>query len=291
MASSSNGAANEAQLSSNAATIRSSSRSPHVGSRAMAWLHAHRTIREALLLLLLYIGYSLARTFADDQIAPAMSRAARIVDLEASWNIAIESSANLLFVNHNVLGIAAAFWYASAHYIVTALVVVWLFIRRPEHYAVARRALVLATLVALVFYLTTPTAPPRFEGGFVDVMLLHSDIGWWGASASAPEGLGALTNQLAAFPSMHVGWALWVALVISSAATSLWVKVMAYAYPTITAIVVVGTANHWVLDVVMGGALVALSWWMCMRAESRREAKTAAQSAAAQTATAEPPAA
>ena len=39
-------------------------------------------------------------------------------------------------------------------------------------------------------------------------------LGWWGSDASAPRGLGELTNQLAAMPSLHVGWAVWVAWVV-----------------------------------------------------------------------------
>ena len=53
-----------------------------------------------------------------------------------------------------------------------------------------------------------PTAPPRLFGGYTDVLALTSADGWWGGDASAPKGLGGLTNQLAAFPSLHAGWAL-----------------------------------------------------------------------------------
>ena len=70
-----------------------------------------------------------------------------------------------------------------------------------------------------------PTAPPRFIGGYVDVLSLHAADGWWGADASAPRGLGGLTNELAAFPSLHAGWSLWVALALQVYATRKWVRV------------------------------------------------------------------
>jgi hypothetical protein len=84
-------------------------------------------------------------------------------------------------------------------------------------------------------------------------------VGWWGGDASAPRGLGALTNQLAAMPSLHVGWAVWVAWVVVTHSTRRWVRVLAVAYPIGTTLVVVATANHYLLDAVAGAAVVAVA--------------------------------
>lgn len=104
-----------------------------------------------------------------------------------------------------------------------------------------------------------PTAPHRLTGGFVDVLDLHSAQGWWGGDASAPRGLGGLTNQLAALPSLHAGWALWVADVLQRHARAPW-RLLGWLHAGITAVVVVGTGNHWVLDVVSGWAVVLLGF-------------------------------
>ena len=87
-------------------------------------------------------------------------------------------------------------------------------------------------------------------------MALHAASGWWGEAASAPQGMGWMTNQLAAFPSMHAGWALWVALAISAATANRALRAAGWAHAVITAVVVVGTGNHWLLDVVAGWAVV-----------------------------------
>ena len=115
------------------------------------------------------------------------------------------------------LSLFGSFWYATAHYVVTAVVLVWLYRRGADVYVPARRALLVGTIIALVAYLLLPTAPPRLFGGYADVLALTSGDGWWGGDASAPKGLGGLTNQLAAFPSLHAGWALWVAMVLQRA--------------------------------------------------------------------------
>ncbi|QIK74367.1 phosphatase PAP2 family protein [Nocardioides piscis] len=216
--------------------------------------------RELGFLAVVYVGYAVTRVLADDSFAPARERAARLVAIEQPLGLGFEQPLNDWFAGHHLVGAAGAFHYASAHYLVTAAVLVWLFVRRPSTYVVARRTLVVATVVALGVYLLAPTAPPRLVGGFTDVLAQHSGAGWWGAEASAPKGLGELTNQLAAFPSMHAGWALWVALAVA-ASTRHWLpRLVAWSHAVVTALVVIGTGNHWTLDVVAGWALIAFVW-------------------------------
>jgi hypothetical protein len=140
-------------------------------------------------------------------------------------------------------------------------VLVWLHRVHPARYVRARRVLGLATMAALLGFWLLPTAPPRLlpGEGFVDTMAAWSRLGWWGAAASAPRGLADLSNQYAAVPSLHVGWALWCAWQISSATRRRSVKALAWGYPLLTVLVVVGTANHYVLDAVAGAAVIAVA--------------------------------
>ena len=138
---------------------------------------------------------------------------------------------------------------------------VWLYRRGADVYVPARRALLVGTIIALVAYLLLPTAPPRLFGGYADVLALTSGDGWWGGDASAPKGLGGLTNQLAAFPSLHAGWALWVALVLQRHATATaGCGSLGWAHAVITGLVVVGTGNHWVADVLIGWLVIWLGF-------------------------------
>jgi hypothetical protein len=215
--------------------------------------------RELGFLTLLYAAYAVSRVFANGAIAPAQERALRILSLEEAVFLDVERRMVSWFVDHDGVGLLASYYYASAHYVVTALVLLWLYHRRPSLYPRARQALVVSTLVALVGYLLMPTAPPRLLG-FPDLLAHYADQGWWGDAASAPQGLGWMTNQLAAFPSMHAGWALWVALAITAATTSHTLRTMGWAHAIITAVVIVGTGNHWVLDIIAGWAIVYLVW-------------------------------
>src|SRR4029453_7243676 len=102
-------------------------------------------------------------------------------------------------------------------------------------------------------------APPRMLPGYVDTLASTAGSGWWGSDASAPKGLGGLTNELAAMPSLHVGWALWCAWVVFLCTRSHWLGAAAAAYAVGTVLVVVVTANHYLVDAVAGAALVLVA--------------------------------
>lgn len=219
-----------------------------------------RALLELVLILGLWILYSLARLLADTSMGPALDRANDLLHIEKLVGIHWEIPLNELFTDHRVIGLIGSYWYASLHYVVTAAVLVWLWRLGADRYGPARRALVIATLLGLTAYLLMPTAPPRFIGGYVDVLSLHAADGWWGADASAPRGVGGLTNELAAFPSLHAGWSLWVALALQVYATRRWVRVLGWAYAIGTAVVIVGTGNHWVIDALVGWLVVLVGW-------------------------------
>ena len=219
-----------------------------------------RAAIEASLIGILYVAYCASRMLASDEFAPARGHALDLLSFEKVWHLDIEHGLNRLFVEHDWLGLFGSFWYATSHYAVTAGVLVWLYRRSATEYVTARRSLVVATLGGLFFYLTMPTAPPRLVGGYVDVLALHSSAGWWGADASAPKGLGGLTNELAAFPSLHAGWALWVAIVLIRAGVPRVVQALGLLYAATMTIVIVGTANHWLIDAIVGWGLVLVAF-------------------------------
>jgi hypothetical protein len=225
---------------------------------------------EMFIVLTLYVAYSGSRLFASDALRPAQRRAAELLDIESALHLSWEGALNQVFAVSRGLSLFGSLWYATAHYVVTAVVLVWLYRRGPQVYVPARRALVVATVIALVAYLLLPTAPPRLFGGYADVLALTSGDGWWGGDASAPKGLGGLTNQLAAFPSLHAGWALWVAMVVQRHGPRRWVRVAGWLHALITGLVVIGTGNHWVADVLIGWLVIWLGFTLTSGAAGAR---------------------
>src|SRR3954470_12337039 len=223
-----------------------------------------RAILELVLIVGLWALYSLARLLADTNMDPALHRANELLHLETLMGIRWEGPLNQLFTDYRLVGLVGSYWYATLHYVVTGAVLIWLWRLGAARYGPARRSLVIGTLLGLLAYISMPTAPPRFLAGYVASLILHSADGWWGSDASAPRGLGGLTNELAAFPSLHAGWSLWVALALQVYATRKWVRVLGWAYAVGTAIVIVGTGNHWVIDALMGWLVILVGWVAAM---------------------------
>jgi len=213
---------------------------------------------ELLLIAVLYEAYSLSRLVVRGDVDTAMRNADHILRFESLTRLDPEPVLNRIVSAHAYFGVVFDYAYASLHYVVTPLVLVWLWRRRPEHYRGARTTLAIATVVSLAGFMLFPTAPPRMIEGFTDTMAHFSSWGWWGAGASAPRGLEHMTNEYAAMPSLHVGWAAWCGWQMwRHARRPVW-RVLGVAYPLFMVLVVTGTANHYLADVVAGLAVMAV---------------------------------
>jgi hypothetical protein len=189
--------------------------------------------------------------------AAAYTHAGQVMRLEHALGANIEVKLNHALLRAPLLAKAANIFYATAHFAVTLLVLVWLYRRRPQHYRWLRTSLLLATGIALIGFWFYPLAPPRFLGGdgFVDPVTAFHSFGLY----SSPQA-GSLTNQFAAMPSMHAGWALWcaVAMIVSIRRRPL-IMTIAALYPIVTITVIFSTANHYLLDAVAGVLVMALA--------------------------------
>ncbi|MFE2278030.1 phosphatase PAP2 family protein [Streptomyces sp. NPDC059454] len=214
---------------------------------------------ELPLILLVYACYSAGRLVVRGDASDAVDHGLAILRIEKALYLNAEHPLNRLFTREPWLGIPADFWYASLHYLVTPALLVWLFRSRAAHFRAARTWLMTSTFIGLIGFTLLPTCPPRLldaSHGFVDTMAHYSAYGWWAGEASAPRGLGGLTNQYAAMPSLHVGWALWCGVILWRYGRTRLTRTAAVVYPLVTVIVVMGTANHYFLDAAAGAAVM-----------------------------------
>ncbi|QKV94820.1 phosphatase PAP2 family protein [Streptomyces sp. NA02950] len=215
---------------------------------------------ELPLIAVVYAAYSAGRLLARGDVSSAVDHGLAILHFEQRLNIDFESPLNDIFTAHASIGIPADFAYASLHYVATPAILVWMWKRRKaSDYRFLRTWLLVSTLIGLIGFTLLPTCPPRLLGGghgFVDTMAQYGSYGWWGGEASAPRGLGGLTNQYAAMPSLHVGWALWCGVALWRHGRSGYAKAVAVLYPLTITIVVMGTANHYFLDAAAGAAVM-----------------------------------
>ncbi|MFJ4271611.1 phosphatase PAP2 family protein [Streptomyces coelicoflavus] len=214
---------------------------------------------ELPLIVLVYACYSAGRLLVRGDVDDAVDHGLALLDIEKALFLNAEHPLNRLFTSEPWIGVPADFWYASLHYLVTPAILVWLFRSRAVRYRAARTWLMTSTFIGLIGFTLLPTCPPRLldaSHGFVDTMAQYSSYGWWGGAASAPRGMGGMTNQYAAMPSLHVGWALWCGVMLWRHGGTRLAKVAAVVYPLGTTIVVMGTANHYFLDAVAGVAVM-----------------------------------
>ncbi len=210
-------------------------------------------LREVALLTSLYAAYSLTRAVGAQDIGSARQRADDVLQLEGAVHLDVESQLNAAVTDLAWLAVPMDYWYAVLHYVVTPAALGWLYLRRRSAYARCRNAIVIASVLGLLGYLLFPTAPPRLMGEpYIDTLARYAHLGWWTEHASAPSGLGEFTNELAAMPSLHVGWAVWVAWALYAHVRSALGRAVLLSYPVLTTAVVVCTGNHWLLDCIVG---------------------------------------
>jgi hypothetical protein len=224
----------------------------------MARLHVRLRrpwLRELALVLAAYWLYSLVRNLAPRHRVEAVERARDIAGLERSLHVDLEHTLNAAVAARPWLAQVFDYYYAALHLAVTAALLVWLWRRRPDIYPALRRAWLATNGVALLCFWLYPLAPPRLVPGFVDtVATFHT----WG-SLGTPA-VDRVSNQFAAMPSLHVGWAVWCAVAVSMATRRRWVRAVAWCHPALTVVVVLATANHFVLDAVGGLATAGLGF-------------------------------
>lgn len=214
---------------------------------ASAWWRRHRPwVTEIGLVLGLYWLYSVMRSASPDRVALATSNAHLVEAIQNSLGFDIELWLNGLFVRHQWLADASSVWYQITHMVVTVAVLLWLWWRRRSSYGPMRTSLAVLLVAGLATYWLFPLSPPRFAlHGSVDTMAANPVL------FAGRESVTGLANLYAAMPSLHVAWAVWCALAIVMTTRSRW-RYLAWGYPVTTTFVVLGTANHYLLDAVAG---------------------------------------
>jgi PAP2 superfamily len=210
--------------------------------------------REAGMLLGLFALWTYAGSKSEVSLAEAMHRAAWIWHAERDLGLPSEQALQQVFLPHPLLVEALNWYYAVLHFPVLIGCLVWLFVRhRGEYWRVRTLVLVFTAVSLLVQFI--PVAPPRLLPltGMTDTGLTYGQS-VYGAHA------GIDADQLSAMPSIHIGWALLVALVVVATARTRW-RWLALAYPVLTTLAVVVTANHFWLDGIAAVAVLALAIW------------------------------
>lgn len=201
--------------------------------------------------------------------AAAAAHAQDILALERWLHLDVERGLNAWLARHEVLRVLANYEYATTYVVSAFALLFWLWRRRPDVYRSARQSFVLLNLLGICGFVAYPLAPPRLTpgAGFVDTVRLGHTWGSWGSP------LVGHANQLAAMPSLHFAWALWVSAVLARISGGRRTQVLSAVHVLVTLWVIVATANHYLLDAVAAGVLVAVCSRLTRRATDHTDVR------------------
>lgn len=212
--------------------------------------------RELVLVTVLYFAYELVADVTAGSRATALGNALAEVHLEQALGIFEERAAQTAVLQVRWLIETCNDYYATVHFVMPVVVLLWLWWRFPARYRQWRNALAWLTAISLVVFVFFPVMPPRLlphSYGFVDTMRSFG-----GAGHLDDVLLTDVGDPYAAMPSLHVAWALWCAVAMYPTVRNRWLRALLVADPIVTTFVVIVTANHFFLDVVAGVVVVMM---------------------------------
>lgn len=243
--------------------------SPTLGSRRR--LHARvladgRRIYwwvELLLILAFYLVYTAIRNANEGGELEAFRNAENLIAWERGLGLYFEETWQQWSLAFKPFTVAMNYFYGSFHFIVTAGAIIYLFRKFPDDYPRWRNTLAVTTGLALVGFILWPLMPPRLlpqSYGYIDTLARYPTF--WSFDSGAMQ---SVSNQFAAMPSLHFGWALFCAVALVPRVSRRGAKVVLAFYPMLTLVAIVVTGNHFWLDAVGGAVILGIGFLVARR--------------------------
>lgn len=210
------------------------------------------TARQVAIVAGAIIAYFGVRGLTEGDPTAANRNAVRVLRVEHVLGVAVEQRVQEVVAFSSEAVTLANWVYIWMHWPVVIATLIWLIRTNRPEYVRLRNAMIISGLIGLVIFASFPVAPPRlFSPDFIDTVTERS----YSYRMLQPP---AFVNRYAAMPSLHFGWNLLVGISWYRVARSRPWKIAAVVMPAVMAWAVVATANHWVLDVVVGGTVALI---------------------------------
>jgi PAP2 superfamily len=218
------------------------------------WLDA---LRQVLLFAGAYLGYSMVRGLVEGRASAAFQHSRELIQFERTLHFFVEPSVQAWASGSRLLMDVSSWLYVNAQTSITIAALIYLYLAHNRSFYFVRNMFAIAMLIALVGYAVFPTAPPRFlpEWGFIDSVADFTGVRVHSGSAS----ISTLLNPYAAVPSMHVAFALMIGWPLGALSRSTVARILWRLYPLLITFVIVATANHFILDALLGALTAAAS--------------------------------
>jgi hypothetical protein len=189
-------------------------------SRATRWrggirLYTHHEVYwwiEIGIVLVFDLIYESVRNLNQSGAQHAYDNAVRVITWQKALGIYHEEAMQRWALHYEWLIVAANYYYSSMYIVMTIFALVFLYKRVPHDYPLWRNTLLIGTFLGLVGFALFPLMPPRLLDtmtahpvyGYVDTLVRYRTF--WSFDS---EAMKSISNQYAAMPSLHCGWALW----------------------------------------------------------------------------------
>jgi membrane-associated phospholipid phosphatase len=204
--------------------------------------------------LLAYLLYSAARFVTIGDLGVAQANADWIMDLERHLDVGVEATVQQALTGTWVL------WLLNHLYLAAQLVVlpgslIFLYRRSRPLYERLRNTILATWVLSIPIYAAFPVAPPRLaDSGLVDTITTQTGLALDSSLTTS------FYNELAAVPSLHVGFAVVVGMVVAAAVRNPALKLVAWLWGPAIGLAVVATGNHYVFDIAAGVVAAALGY-------------------------------
>jgi len=198
-------------------------------------------------------AYQAVRGLADRNPPRAFDNGLHVIGIERHVHALFELTVQRIVDGSQTLAELVSWTYWNSEFTVVGLALLFVYLRRNDAFVRFRNAILLANVIGLAGYVLLPTAPPRMfpDLGFADTL---ADFGGLNHGSGLIE---VVSNPYAAMPSLHAADALIVGLVLFSVSRNRLIKAAWLLWPAWVWFSVIGTGNHFWLDV-LAGVIVAM---------------------------------
>jgi hypothetical protein len=223
-------------------------------------------LRQCGLFGLAYLLYRLVEGLVVSNGAVAFTHARELISLERSLHIFVEPQVQSWATSSHLLVVVAAYVYINAQTTILIALLLYLYIAHNRSYYFVRNMLFVGMAIGLLGYGLFPTAPPRFlpEWGFIDSINQVTHVS--GSSTI----FNVFFNPYAAVPSMHVACAVMLGWTFTRLVRNRVAKVFWALWPLFITFLTVITANHFLIDAVLGLAVAGVSFVAARRLATLR---------------------
>jgi hypothetical protein len=240
-------------------------------------VEATQMVRDWLVLVAVYMAYDYSRGTADQW------------GIGVNYTLLRDIDRFLFFGNDPGVWMQKTFlrpdvrWYDVGgaivymmHFVLPVVPLAFLRIRQRTEWLSYVRRFSLTLGIAVSVFIMFPAAPPWMaaERGYFPPIQRITGRGWWElnlktVSRTLDRG-AAVLNAVAAMPSLHAGLSL-LAVMWFTRNTRTWVRIASLSYPIAMSAALVYFGEHYVIDCLIGFAVVVTAWKLVDVWEARRD--------------------